>query len=453
MRIVVGGEDEVAFRLAEALMEDHEVVLVTSPEAPSTRLERLDVEVVSGSVSSPQTQREAEVGQADLFVACAGEDERNLVACIAAKKLGAARTVGFFQRREYVRPLEAGERPIAESFGIDTVIWPAERLAEEIARIVETPGALDLEVFAGGRVHLLKYAVAPGSDLAGRTVRETGVPEGVVLVSVRRGERMELPRGDTRLEVGDKVIGMGDRRGVQRLAARLAGEGRGQAGGDVAIVGGGSVGQMVAERLEAAGGFRLKIVEAVRARCEEVSKALRSSLVLHGDGTDLDLLESERIHASAVLVAVTNKDEKNLLVSLLARQLGIPRIVTRADSIANERLFERVGIDVVRSARGSAIQAVVSLVSGGRSEILAEVEHGDARVLELTVPEGTAPVRLKDLRAPVFAIVGAILRPEGTTIPRGDDLIRGGDHLVVFCDRASEESARAFFGHGFAAQG
>jgi trk system potassium uptake protein TrkA len=274
------------------------------------------------------------------------------------------------------------------------------------------------------------------------------VPPGVVLVGVRRGDKMTLPRGDTRLEAGDKVFGMGDREGVRRLAERLGGPVVGDGDRSVTIVGGGSVGQMVAEALEGAGGFDLRVIEADEERAQELAKTLPKTLVLHGDGTDIDLLEGEDVRSSRVLVAVTNRDEKNLLVSLLGKQLGVKRIVTRADSTANERLFERVGIDVVRSAKGTAIQAVVAEFGGERSRLLAEVEHGDARVLELEVPGGTAPVQLKHLHAPVYAIVGAVIREGRTTIPRGEDEIRSGDRIVVFCDAASEEAARAYFAHG-----
>ena len=424
---------------------------------PAARLERLDVETITGSVSSPDTLRKARVDRAVVSVACSLEDECNLVACVTAKRLGHAtggpKTVCFFHRAEYARSQDADGISAAEAFGIDVVIWPAEQLAQEIVRIVTVPGALDVEVFEGGHVRMLKYAVAPASDFAGRTLREVGVPQGVVLVGVRRGDRMFLPRGDTRFEPGDKVIGMGDKKGVARLAARLAAhDAASETGGAVTVVGGGSVGQMVAAGLEEAGGFRIKVIESDHGRCEEVARLLKSSLVLHGDGTDLALLESERVDASRVLVAVTNRDEKNLLVSLLGKQLGIPRIVTRADSPANERLFERVGIDVARSAKGTAIQAVVHRIVGGRTELLAEVEHGDARVLETTVPASVPETPLKDLRAPVFAIIAAILRGGKTIIPRGEDSIRGGDRLLVFCDRASEAAVRDFFGRATASR-
>jgi len=441
MRVVIGGDEETAVPLAEALMATHEVVIVADEGFPRARLDRLDVEFVAGSISSPDALTRAGAAHASFFVACAREDERNLIASVTAKRLGAEKTVGLFRRPEYVRPLVRGEASIASAFGIDTVIWPAERLAREIVQIVSVPGALDVEVLEGGRVRMRKYPVEAGARFAGKTLREAGVPRGVVLVGHRRAGGFSLPRGDTRLEPGDKVIAMGDLDGLDRLAASVL-RGDADRGGGVTVIGGGTVGQRVAHGLAEAGGREIKIIESDRARCEELASALPGALVLCGSGTDTDLLESERVDLSRVLVAVTDNDEKNLLVSLLARQLGVARIVTRAGSIPNERLFERVGIDVVRSARGSAVRAVVDQITGGRSGLRAEVEHGEARIVEMTVPVSWDPVRLERLHLPVFAIVGAIVRDGRTIIPRGGDEIRGGDRVLVFCEQASEASMR-----------
>jgi trk system potassium uptake protein TrkA len=208
-------------------------------------------------------------------------------------------------------------------------------------------------------------------------------------------------------------------------------------------VGGGIVGLAVAQGLEHAG-WRVRIVESSRVRCEEISVQLKGR-VLHGDGSDIDLLESEGVSDDPVLVAVTSNDEKNLLVSLLAKQLGVRRIVTRADHHANERLFERVGIDSVRSARGAAVHAVLRAIGITRSELLAEVEHGDAEVLELTLPDALPPTPLSRLKSDVFAIIGAILREGRVVIPRGADSVQGKDRILVFCTKSEEEEVREFF--------
>jgi trk system potassium uptake protein TrkA len=309
---------------------------------------------------------------------------------------------------------------------------------------VVVPGALDVAMFLGGRVHLLRHPIEEGAPITAGPLMQIGLPEGAVLVMGRRGEDMFIPKGDTRFRAGDKVTAMGSRQGMAQLLRRyLQTEAQRTQTKRATIVGGGTVGLAVALGLEETR-WEVKIVEASEERCEEIAPLVKG-LVLHGDGTDLDLLESERIGEDPVLVAVTSNDEKNLLVSLVAKHLGVPRILTRVDQQANERLFERVGVDVVLSARGAAMQSVLAGVGHTKADLLAELEHGDAELLELEVPEGVLPTPLTALRSDLFAIIGAILRRGRVVIPRGGDHVEGGDHLLVFCKREHEQVVREFF--------
>lgn len=443
MRVVIGGGGETALRLAEALMNDHAVALVCPESARTTRLDRLDVEVVYGAITSTSTLRMAGVEEADLFIASAADDENNLVACVAARHLGTKQTICFLHRLDFQAPKE-DRVVLAESLGIDQVVVPAGQLAEEILKIVTIPGALDVGAFVGGRVHLLRHAIEQGALLTKGDLKDVNLPEGVVLVLVRRDEHMFIPKGSTRLKPGDKVTAMGTKAGMNRLLyTYLRGERHGPDQTRATIVGGGSVGLAVARGLEEAG-WDVKVIEQHRQRCEEIAPLLKG-LVLCGDGTDLDLLESERIGDDPVLVAVTSNDEKNLLVSLLAKQLGVPRILTRVDQQSNERVFEKVGVDVVLSARGAAIQSVLATIGHTKADLLAELEHGDAEVIEIEVPSHFETTPLYGMNSGVFAIIGAILRGGDVIIPRGSDSVEGGDRLLVFCTREDEESVREFF--------
>ena len=447
MRILIGGEDEVAFRLVEALMTDHAVTLVCpEDEAYETRLARIDAERVVGSMTSPPVLRRANIEDADIFIGCSPVDERNLIACLSAKRLGAHRSICFLMRPELQMPDEDAEG-LADSLGVDDIVRPGQQLAEEILRIIAVPGALDVQVFAGGRVHLLRYAVEEGATITRGKLAEVGVPPGVVLVMAKRDEQAFVPTGETEFQPGDKLTAMGNMVGINRLLARYlrapSGEARRH---DATVVGGGTVGLAVALGLEEAG-WDVRLIESERSRCEEIADHLEG-LVLLGDGADLDLLESERIGERPVLVAVTSNDEKNLLVSLLAKSLGVSRIVTRADVLSNERLFEKVGIDVVLSARGAAVRSVLRRVDVARSELLAELEHGDAEVLELVLPDDLPAVPLARMKRGLLGIIGAILRRGQVIIPRGTDHVEGGDHLIVFCMSEVEEAVREFFLHG-----
>jgi len=443
MQIVIGGEDEVAFGLAEALMGEHGVFLILPESASGPRIDSLDVEPVYGQLTASRTLTRAGVQNADLFIASTPYDEQNLVACVVAKRLGARKTVCFLFRPDFRTAIDESAL-FASAVGIDSIIRPAEQLSREILRIVNVPGALDVEIFEQGRVQLFRHAVEPGAPITRAPLMDVGLPSDVVLAMVRRGDEIVIPKGNTLLEPGDKVTAMGNPAGMNRLLFRfLRSTDHVRDARRVTVVGAGEVGLAVALGLEDLG-WEVKIIEPNPERCEEVAR-VSNSLVLQGDGANLYLLEQERVAEDSVVVAVTSNDERNLLVSLVAKSLGVPRIITRADITANERLFEKVGIDVVRSAKGAAIQSVVRGVVSSRAELLAELEHGDAMVLELVLVAGLEPKALSALRPPESAIIGTIVRGNQVITPSGRDTIQGGDRVLVFCTREHEHQVRDFF--------
>lgn len=443
MNVLLAGENILGYRIAKALMEDHQVVYLSPEGSDSAHVEELDVEVVRGDVTATETLRRAGAHKAEAFVACTASDEHNIVACLLARGMGAGRTLCVLQRGGYARAGGSDER-LAETLGIDSVVRPGQQLADEIFRIVTVPGALDVEVFAGGRVGLMRYAVGPGSTVDGARLKDLRLPRNALVVAIRREDQLTIPRGDTRLREGDKVIAMGrgaGLRGLLPLMSSPAAKGRSRR---AAIVGLGSVGLSVARQLEEAG-WQVKAVESSRVRCEQVAPALKG-LVLHGNGTDLDLLTQEHIGELPVVVTVTNNDETNLLVSLLAKHLGARRIITRADRLADEILFEKVGIDVVRSAHGAAVRSVLREIGGNRQrELRTELEHGDARIIELTLPPHFATTELSRMRPPTHAVVGSILRDGNAIVPTGSDVLQAGDRMLVFCTREDEAPTRDFF--------
>jgi trk system potassium uptake protein len=440
MNVLVVGGSLMALRTAEALMAEHQVVSLRDSNQ-AIRFDRLDVETIVGSATSPDALRQARVTSTDVFVACSDSDEQNIVGCLAAKRMGAKRTICVLSSHGFLSA-DGAQQDLADSLGIDEVIKPGEQLAQEIVRIVCVPGALDARTFADGRVLLLRYAVEAGAPITEAAIRSVSLPRGVVLVTIRRGDELILPRGETRVMAGDKVVAMG-RSGDLAALARLLRRNQRKEKRSVAIVGAGSVGVAIARSLLQVG-WQVAMIENDRARCERVSEEL-DCLVLHGDGADLDLLEQERIGEMSVVVCVTNNDEKNLLVSLLVKGLGVQRIVTRADRSHNERMFERVGVDVVLSARGAAVRSVVQSIDTSHREIRAVLEHGSACVIELQLPADFPAVPLSRVRPPHYAVVGAIVRGKQVLVPGGADELRSGDNILVFCSAATEDETREFF--------
>jgi trk system potassium uptake protein TrkA len=441
MRIVIVGGGEIGFALAEALAAEHEVFVVDQAPEVAARFEPLDVQFVLGTGTSADTLSRAGVDRADVLVACTGLDEVNVVTCAMARQAGSPRTVCFVSREDFLQlPQDQGFEP----FGIDRVIWPEAQLVADIERIVLAPGALDAEAFAEGAIRLVEYRVEPESSVAGRRVADLHLTHGSLIVGVRRGDSFFIPRGDSTLSIGDRIVVMGTPEALQDVRQRLTSivDGRRQR---VTIIGGGDVGLRLAERLDAADALDVTVIERDASRGEFVAARLRRALVLNGDGTDLALLESEDVGRSDVLVSVIDNDERNLFASLLGRQLGVRRLITRVSKPVNVRMFERVGIDVAISARAAAVASVVHQIQGGTTRLLAVIEHGAGRILELDVPEGYAPRALRDLAAPSNSIVGAIVRGSGAIVPRGTDRIQPGDRLIVFTTHAAAGRVRDYF--------
>jgi len=442
VRIIIVGGGEIGFSLAQALAANNEVFVIDQAPSVADRFEPLDVQFLLGTGTSSQVLASAGIERADILIACTGLDEVNIVTCAVGNRLGSPRTFCFVSREDFIE-LQEDKEGLAQ-FGIDRVVWPEAQLASEIERIILAPDAIDAEVFAEGAIRLLEYRLEADSALVHRRIADLHLPHGSLIVAVRRGDSFFIPRGESVLEAGDKAVIMGTPDALREVRGHITTthEARRQR---VTIIGGGDVGVRLAERLDGAERLEVTVIERDPERGELLASRLGHTLVLMGDGTDLELLESEDIGRSDVLVSVIDNDERNLLASLLGRQLGVGRVITRVSRQANLRLFERVGIDVALSARGAAVASVLHQITGGATQLLAVVEQGAGRILQLEVPAGYAPRNLREMDPPRNSIIGAILRGDQTIVPRGADRVQPGDRLIVFTTHAEADRVRDYF--------
>jgi trk system potassium uptake protein len=441
MRIVIVGGGQIGSSLARSLAPDHEVVVIDHDRAVADTFTTIDADLIIGSGTSEEVLERAGIKDARFFVATTPLDEVNIVACAIANRMASPETICLVSRADFTP--NSRELQGLEQFGINRVLWPEAQLAADIEGVVTAPGAIDAEIFAGGRIRLLEYKLDSASKLITVPLGQLHLPKGSLIVAVKRGGALFVPRGHTQLADGDKIILMGTPDAMREVEQLIHPTRGGSI--EVTIIGGGDVGLQLAERLERSSQCRIRIMERDAARGEMLAARLKRTLVLNGDGTDLEFLESENVGRSDVLVCVIDNDERNLLASLLGRQLGVPKIVTRVGRPTNLRLFERVGIDVALSARGAAVASILHQITGGTSSLLAVVEHGEARVLELVVSPRFEPKPLKGIGAPGDVIVGAILRGREVIVPRGDDRIEPGDHIIVFSTKEAADRVQAYF--------
>ena len=443
MKIVIFGATEIGWLLATTFFEDHDITIIENEENFSENFSSLDISLITGNACDMKVLQQADIMNSDIFIACTPLDEANIVACLSAKKIGGIRTICFVSREEYKNTLYFEKsNGMGRDFFIDYIIWPEELLTQEIFRIVTVAKALDVENFADGRARLLEYKVTPNMPITNKKVKECRFTNDTLIVGITRGGELFIPNGETTLLADDKLIFMGTSHSLDILAGTFFHEK--EYVKNVAIIGGGTVGFMLAQSLESLK-IKTKIIETNYARCEKLSQDLKYSMVIHGDGTDLKLLDEESIGDCDVVISVTNNDEKNLLCSLLAKQLGVQRVIARVSKVLNIPLFEKVGIDIAISPKNSAINEVKNDLAENDVDILATVEQGKGELLETLVKPEFGGKKIMDLRLPAPSIIGIIRRRNKVIIPKGDTELRENDSLIIFTKSENADVIKEFF--------
>ncbi len=444
MKIIIYGASEFGYLIANEFYQQHDVTVIDSEENKSDEFDKLDISFVCGSASDIDVLRKAEVKNCDVFIACTPEDETNIVACVVAKRISKARTVCFVSKKEYKRTFnaikEVSEVNIPST--IDSIIWPEELLTEEIFRIITVAKALDVESFANGKAKLLEYKIEKNSVLVDKKVKDCEFPSETLIVGVNRNSELFVPYGETILKEDDKAIFMGSAHSLDILAGKFFHDKN--VSKTVTIIGGGNVGLMLAKDLENLK-FKVKIIEKNAKRCEYLSEVLSNSLILNADGTNMALLNNEDIADSDVVISVTNNDEKNLLCSLLAKRLGVKRVISKVIKLFNIPLFEQVGIDIAVSTKFAALHEVKNQFSDRNVGILATVEQGRGEVIDIVIPDGFETKKLMELRLPTRAVIGIVNRKKHVIIPKGDTLIMGGDEIIMFTKNEDAQKIKEFF--------
>lgn len=443
MKIIIFGANEIGSMIATQFYTANDITVIDDEKNKLDAFNKLDISFVDGNASNIEVLKQANIKDADFFIACTDSDEINIVSSLTVKRLSDAFTMCFVRNESYKQSLGiARDAEYNCDFYVDTVIWPKELLTQEIFRIITVAKALDVENFAGGRARLLEYKIAEDSPLVNKMVKHCEFPKDTLIVGITRNCELFIPTGETVLHQDDKVIFMGLSHSLDILAGKFFHEK--EYVKKVAIIGGGNIGLKLAKSLEDLK-LDIKIIEKNEERCEYLAEQLNSALIIHGDGTDLELLNEEDISEADVVVSVTNNDEKNLLCSLLVKQLGVNRVVSRVSKSANVSLFEKVGVDIAISSLTASLNEIKSNLCGTNIGILATVEQGKGEVLRIILPEDFQATKIMDLKLPVKAIVGIIQRRNRIIIPNGTTQLMNGDNLIIFTTSENAPTIREYF--------
>ncbi len=437
MKIIIVGCGKVGFTLAEHLSkEDHDVTIVdTDFESLKRASDALDVMCVKGNGASSAILEEAGAGTADVVIAATGLDEINMICGQVAKRMGARYVIARIRNAEYTSDLTS----LKKDLGIDMTINPEQATATEISRLLRLPTAANIETFYRGRVELVGFRLQGEDFLAGKTLASLShklrdLP--VLFCAVERGEEVFIPNGNSQLLEDDLVYVIGEPLGISQFfkaLGRYAPTIR-----DVFITGGGRITYYLATMLDKLG-KRTKIVETDEARCRHLAEALPRSLIIHGDGTDQELLEAEDMQNNDAFVALTGRDEYNLIVSLYAMQQGVPKVVAKSNRQNYIGIARSVGLDSVISPKLITANHILQVVRGMQNSkgsvmtSLHKIAGERAEAMEFVVNNTTLNlnVALKDLKLKKGILIAVIIHNNRITIPEGSSKIQAGDTVII----------------------
>lgn len=437
LKIIIVGNGKVGFTLAEHLSkEDHDVTIIdVGDDALKHASDTLDVMCVKGNGASVATLRESGADTADVVIAATDADEVNMVCSLTAKKLGAKFAIARVRNVEYTSELTTLKREL----GIDMVINPENATAIEISRLLRFPSAANLETFYRGRVELIGFRVQADDFLCGKALSELHrrlreLP--ILFCAAERGEEVIIPDGSYVPAVGDNLYLIGQSVGMSqffKLLGRYTPKIK-----DVFLVGGGRVSHYLASMLESMN-MRVKIVERNMDRCRRLSERLPRAMIICGDGTDQDLLESESVSAADAFVSLTDRDEDNLIISLYAMQLGIPKVVAKVNRQNYAGIARAAGLDSIISPKLITANQILQVVRGMENSkgsvmtALYKIAGGKAEAMEFVVNRTTRHLGtpLKDLHLRKGILIAVIIHQSRIIIPEGSSHMEQGDTVII----------------------
>ena len=440
MKVVIAGAGKLGTAIAEAmLMGGHEVTVIDNNEDRiQTINQTLDVYTVNADAKQIDLLKDIRVNEYDLLIAVTDNDEKNIVVCAFAKTLGCPKTIARVRAPEHEEQLDF----IAKNMGIDYVINPDMACADEIYKYLSQEYAISGGKMSKDGVGVLEFSAERMPQLIDKTLNEAGRPgENVLIAAISRKGKVIIPNGSTKIHKGDTVYAIGLQQNIEELQDVVKENREVKKTGRVMIAGGGNTGYFLAKKLVEYGAA-VKIIESSSKRCEYLSSELNKVLVLNADATDTALLKEENLQGMDAFVALTGFDEENLLLSLIARQNGVKKIVAKTSRKSYISLMEQLGDIMIINPLNICTTEILHIMRKDGVVLFSQVINGQAEFREI-VAEGGMPITSKplvDLEIPDGVLFAAIERNGETFIPSGSTKVEAGDKVLILSLLASAGS-------------
>lgn len=454
MKIIILGAGQVGGTLAEHLANEHNDITVVDTDAERLKAlkDRLDIGTVAGGASHPETLLDAGAEDAEMLIAVTNSDEINMMACQVAhtffrtpQKISRVRSQAYLDHQEQLFS--------PDHIPVDVIIGPEQLITDAIRQLITNPGALQVMDFAEGRVQLVAVRAVHGGPIVGQqlsSIRKHMPKVDTRVAAIFRQNRAIIPEGDTVIEANDEVFFIAARRHIRQVMSELRRVDKPYK--RVMIAGGGNIGARLAQSLEAE--YAVKVIEFSYPRCRVLSEQLNQSLVIEGSAAEPKLLAEEHIDNTDVFCALTDNDESNIMMSMLAKRMGAKKVITL---ITNPAYAELVGdeIDIAISPQEITIGSLLTHIRKGDISAVHALRRGAAEAIEL-IAHGDAYSskvvgrRLEEISLPDGVTIGAVVRGNEVLIAHHDVMIESDDHVIIFLvDKRKISAIEKLFTVGF----
>lgn len=438
MKIVICGDGEVGFHLAKNLAEEfHDITLVDQNEE---RLEyvasHIDVATIKGDSTDLTLLKQLDMDEVDMLCAVTTSQDKNLVTATLAKNMGATKCIARVSDPTYLYRRDIFD---LEQIGIDEIICPETLASKEIRRLLKETAVTDTFEFAAGKLSLVGIHLDNVDPLKGKTLAETAALNphfNFLTVAILRGDKTIIPRGDTRFEQGDHVYYITQPEGLKRIL-KVTGK-TSERVKNIMILGGGNIGKSTAMALSRK--YHTILVESDKEVCLQLAEELEDTLIINGDGRDVELLQEEGIQDVDAMIAVTGNSETNIISCLVAKSYGVSKTIALVENMDFIHLSQNVGVDTLINKKLIAANFISRYVRKGRVTNLASLPGVDVEVAEYVVHSSAKILEapLKELKFPKDAIVGGVIRGKEAFTPHGAFTFHVGDRVIVTFRRDTE---------------
>ena len=431
MKVAIVGAGKLGTAIAEALINSRNelTVIDTNEERIQIINQNLDVFTVNADAKQIDVLKDIGIGSYDLIISATDSDELNIVVCSFAKKLGCKSAIARVRAPEHIEQLDF----IRDNLGIDHIINPDKACADEIFKYVTQQYALSGGKLRKDGVGVLEFEAGSIPGVAGTQLKDVVLPEsGILIAAISRQGKIIIPNGSTTILPDDVVYAIGLQDNVNALETHVKQDHVARRLNRVMIAGGGNTGYFLATQLVEYGAS-VKLIELDKERCEYLSAELNKVLVLNADATDVSILREENLAGMDAFIALTGFDEENLLLSLIAKQSGVPKIVAKTSRKSYESLIETMGDVMIINPLDICATDVLHKMRTDGVVLFSKVINGQAEFREVMVQKNMPLTQktLADLDIPYGVLLAAVERDGETFIPNGSTQIREGDKVTI----------------------